>query len=213
MAGVGKEVGAGTLGPAQVGLVPEHQNGPAQGVVLGRQGTGQDLEAAFLGSARGIGAAGLDAAEERLINSGQDLRVPQGGNEEDRRARDPEKAPGGGVGALDPEGTEVIGLPTGNHQQGVGSGIEQDRHLSLGAFEGLLGPGVRPGGRLRCLWETDLTGGIDRTGCAGDQEEGKIGGVLAGQRPHPGKPHQDRRNSKSGDREGGRICALRVLRH
>ena len=213
MAGIGKKVGAGALGPTLVGLVPEHQNGPTQGVVLDRQGPGQDLEAAFLGGPRGEGATGLDTAEERLVDGGEDLRVPQGGNQEGRWARDPEEAPGGGVGALDPEGTEVIGFPTGDHQQRVRSGIEQDRDLGLGAFEGLLGTGVRPGVTLQRLWEADLTGSIGRARGAGDQDEAKIGGVLAGQRPHPGKRHQDRRNSKGGDREGGRICGGRVLRH
>ena len=211
MAGVGQEVRPGAFGAAQVGLVPEQQDGASPAIGLWREGTDQDLEGALLGGAGGEAARGLDPAEKGLVHGGENLGIPQDRHQEGGGRHGAEEVAGGGVRALDAQAGEVIRLARRNHQQGVRRGVQQGGDPGLGLLCGF--PGLSVGG----LDGGANAGGAETAGRPGgaggarQEHEAGLRDALAGAATEPkrdpdaDRSHQHRRNPQGEGGAGGGV--------
>ena len=127
VAGVGQEIDAGALHPANFCLVVKGEQRHLRAVRGGRERAGADPQAAGLRAGRLIDPLGVGPIEQCPIHGRQNLRIADGREQHPFLGRDPQQVARRGVGEHETPAGQVVTLEAGDHEDRVRQGVHQGR--------------------------------------------------------------------------------------
>ena len=132
VAGVGQEIGPGALDLAQFGFVAEGQQRQSLAIRRGLQRPGVRPQGLGLDAGDLIDAVRRDAAEQRLVDRLQHLRIADRGDQQTGLAVQPQELSRRPVGEQVAPRRQILGIAGGNHQDRIGQGVGEARVRGTG---------------------------------------------------------------------------------